>query len=247
MMKHIAFAGAVTVALSSLAQASTVTGDFGGTIGAPTGATNIIRFEGADTNRLDWGAQSSGGVVVPEDSSSLTINENPFSFDATGGGEFLLGTITWNNQSNFSTGGDWSSTVSLSLSFLNPTAIDLNESFEFSISNTPDGQPTAEQAELLGTFPDEISGFVLGASAFDAPVDLGGDLILDSVYFSLFDAGAASAYNSENGFWTNREGGTSTIAVYGSISEVPLPAGAWLLISGLGGLIVMRRREKQAA
>jgi hypothetical protein len=62
-----------------------------------------------------------------------------------------------------------------------------------------------------------------------------------------------SIYDAGTGFWENREGGVSEIGIYadvtysGDFPPVPLPAGAWLLISGLTGAFMALRRKTRSA
>ncbi|WP_298973278.1 choice-of-anchor K domain-containing protein [uncultured Roseobacter sp.] len=251
MFKKIAIAGALSLGVVGAAQASTISGSFSGTVDAPSGATDpSIQYIGAGTSKLEWGTPNHKDYTVESgNSSSLEINTTNFSFEKSDvkSGSVLLGTITWNNQSNFHTGSEWTSNVNLGLNFFAPLALALSESIAFEITNTPDVSFNTDTNEATGNNADEISGMQLAVGAFGVPLDLGGGHTLDAVFFDLFDAGKRSAYNSGNGFWTNVEGGTSTIGIYADISTVPLPAGMWLLLGGLGGLAAMRRQDKKAA
>ncbi|MFK7880380.1 choice-of-anchor K domain-containing protein [Roseobacter sp.] len=248
MFKHLAIAGVFTIGVVSTAHASTVSGSFSGTIGAPSGATNpSIQYIGAGTSKLEWGTPGYGQTTVASgDSSSLTINDLDFSFDKDDlkAGSVLLGTITWNNQSNWHTGSDWSSSVNLNIDFLVPSAVSLGQSVAFGITNTPDKSYNTNKNEQTGNNPDLISDLVLDANAFGVPIKLGDDYKLTSVFFSHEAVGKGSTYDPSTGLWTNVEGGTTSIGIYGEISAVPLPAGMWLMLAGLGSLAAMRRRKK---
>jgi hypothetical protein len=251
MIKRIALSGAFFVCIAGFAQAATVSGTFGGTIDAPSNAKPTIEVTGEGSKKLAWGSPSDEPTdtdVVAGNSSSLAVNDGSFSEDVSVAGKIRFGKITWNNQSNWNTGSIWDSNVNLRIDFDVPTGLAvLDQSFGFSITNTPDVSYTTGNNEETGLNPDVISGLKLSATPF-VPISLGDGLRLTSVFFVLEDAGIAgtkttiSSFNSATGKWINREGGTSTIGVYGNISAVPLPAGLWLLLGGLGGLAVVRRR-----
>ncbi len=249
MIKRIALSGAFFVCIAGFAQAATVSGTFGGTIDAPSNAKGSIEVTGAGSKKLAWGSPSDEPTdtdVVAGNSSSLAVNGGSFGEDVSVAGKIRFGTITWNNQSNWNTGSIWDSNVNLSIDFDAPTdlaALDL--SFGFSITNTPDVSYTTDTNESTGLNPDVISGLKLSATPFDFPISLGDGLRLTSVFFGLESAGNGSSFDMANGEWINREGGTSTIGVYGNISAVPLPAGLWLLLGGLGSLAAVRRRAKE--
>lgn len=250
MFKEFALAGVLSISAISSAYASTVSGSFSGTIEAPANATNSsIRYDGAGTNSLEWGTSSEKKKKVKSSSaSSLTINDLSFSFDQDdlSSGTVLLGTITWVNKSNWNTGTSWSSQVNLDIDFFTPSAVSLSESVGFGITNTPDPFYDTKKNEKLGNNPDVITGFTLDSSAFGVPVSLGNGYKLTSIFFGEVDAGKGSTYDPVTGLWTNVEGGTSTIGIYGEISAVPLPAGLWLMLGGLGSFAAVRRRKKAA-
>lgn len=263
MMKQLALSGIFCVCFAGLANAATVSGNFTGTIDAPSGATGSLVSTGGGTNALAWGTPNSGSNVVEAgNSSSLTVNNGSFSEDVVSAGRILLGTITWNNQSNWNTGSSWTSGVNLTLDFADLAPVD--QSVDFSILNTTDLSGNTDFNETTGQRPDWISSMQLGSDAFDVPIALGDGLTLTSVFFQMVSPGSAgtsvdytagisyggdgSWFNPNTGNWVNREGGTSTIGIYGEVSTVPLPAGVWFLLGGLGGLAALgRRRTKQTA
>jgi hypothetical protein len=51
-------------------------------------------------------------------------------------------------------------------------------------------------------------------------------------------AGSPAAYNNSSGNWRFAD-----VQIDGTLTPVPLPAAAWLMLSGLGGLSVLRRRR----
>jgi hypothetical protein len=255
MIKRIALSGAFFVCIAGFAQAATVSGTFGGTIDAPSNAKGSIEVTGAGSKKLAWGSPSDEPTdtdVVAGNSSSLAVNGGSFGEDVSVAGKIRFGKITWNNQSNWNTGSIWDSNVNLRIDFDVPTGLAvLDQSFGFSITNTPDVSYTTGNNEETGLNPDVIGTMILSSTAFGVPIKLGDGLVLKRVFFDLEDAGTAgtkttiSSFNSATGEWINREGGTSTIGVYGNISAVPLPAGLWLLLGGLGSLAAVRRRAKE--
>ena len=248
MIKRIALSGAFFVCIAGFAQAATVSGNFGGTIDAPSNATGIVATV-VGTNSLAWGTpKHSESNVVGGNSSSLTVNNASFERTNFTAGKILFGTIIWNNQSNWRTGGNWDSNVNLSIDFDAPTDLAaLDQSVGFSITNTPDVSYYTDDNESTGLNPDLISGMKLDATAFGVPINLGDGLRLTSVFFDLESTSNGGSFNSATGLWENPEGGTSIIGVYGNISAVPLPAGLWLLLGGLGGLAAVRRSAKETA
>jgi hypothetical protein len=257
MFKKMALSGAFVVLFAGLAHAATVTGNFTGTIDAPSGASSSLVATGQGTNALAWGTPTYTATQVQAgNSSSITVNNGSFGMDVVTAGvsKILFGTITWNNQSNWNTGGSWTSGVNLNIDFSAPSnPIGLGQSVAFSIANTTDASNNTTTNETTGLNPDKINSMFLSSTAFGVPINLGQGLVLTSVFFGLENAGTAgtqtgiSSFDTATGEWINREGGTSTIGIYGNISAVPLPAGVWLLLGGIGGLAALRRRAKQAA
>lgn len=267
MLKSVALIGAVVVMNTASAHASTITGQFGGTLSAPTGQTGAkLVSDGAGTDTLSWGAASGAASTVQHgNASALSVTGGSFDHGPARSGEFLLGSITWNNQSNWHAGGTWNSIMSLNFSFDTPSGpATQSVPISFSIENTTDVKYDTSENEILGSNPDVLRGLVLAADAFDTPLSLGNGFQLSSVTLRLDDAGtpgtawadlgsfmhagaaSGSQFDGTSGLWETREGAISTIGVYGTISAVPLPAGLWLMISGLGGIMVMRRRAAAA-
>ncbi len=250
------------------AYSATFSGDFSGSVTAPTEYTgdNFVST-GSGTDTFVWGAASGPSETVEDgNASELIFETSGFSYSGVTPGDYLLGTITWVNESNWHAGGVWESVMTLNLSLDTPDGtVEKTLPISFTIDNTIDLYADTDLNESSGSIPDVISGLSFAQGAFDLPIDIGHGLRLSDVFFQLDDAGApgvqarpedqlmsdgvasASQFNPATGVWESREGGTSVIGVYGSISPVPLPAGIWLMISGLGGAYVMTRRKKPNA
>ena len=80
--------------------------------------------------------------------------------------------------------------------------------------------------------PSNVSIFS-GTSAFPG----------DPITFSLANVPLGIYHLNVTGTYTGSNGGT----YFGNVSVVPLPAAAWLLLSGVAGLGAMARRRKVAA
>lgn len=260
MLKKLALSGVFSLCIASVSQAATLSGTFSGTVDSPYGATGPIIYDGAGTNSLAWGTENdSKRSFSKKAASSLTVNNGSFSESIMSAGKVLLGTITWVNHSNWYTGKEWDSNVNLSLDIDSPSASGPHDqSVAFSIVNTTDQSYNAGKNNQTGLNPDVISGMQVVAGAFGTPILLGDGLKLTGVFFDLLKGGSpgtivdfdgfGSTFDPNNGSWVNREGGYTTIAVYGNVSAVPLPAGVWLLLGGIGGLAALRRRRgKEAA
>jgi hypothetical protein len=226
--------------------AATLSGTFGGTLAAPSGATSTLVTSGGGSNELLWGTATSGGGSTSGESNSLTVNGGGFSneFLPNTSGNILLGTISWHNQSTFNSGGEWGSTASINVNFTSPSATSAPQTFSFSIAQTsdPDGNPGTNEG--TGLNPDVIT---LSALIPGGPLDLGSGLTVVSYFFDMFDAGTAGSSTGSSSLvgntWTNREGNISQLGIYASVQTVPLPAAAWLFGSALIGLVAVARRR----
>jgi len=70
---------------------------------------------------------------------------------------------------------------------------------------------------------------------------------LDSYWFHYNDVEGSTAARTQLGSWSlNLATGALSYVQGGGTSEVPVPAAAWLLVSGLAGLGTVARRRKQA-
>ena len=266
MVRSLALAGAITALVSSPLFASTISGNVTAKIAAPAGCASTGDFVcgGGGSNSLQWGSGDwENQSVDGTNPSVLTVSEDAFSISAPG--QVSLGTITWVNMASWYTGGVWDSAIILELG--DPSK---SVSLGFSVDNTGDPTNNASVNNTTGHNPDILT---LMSGPLGTPLELGHGLRLTELTFSLEDAGTpgedtsewfwnydegkyewltfegldwGSKFDPATGIWENREGGTSVMRVYGTVSAVPLPAGIWLLISGLGGAFVFGRRRQSA-
>ncbi|MFK7763159.1 MAG: choice-of-anchor K domain-containing protein [Roseobacter sp.] len=268
MLRSSIMASTLALFLALPAYSATLSGDFSGSVVAPTTFSgDQLVHSGSGTDNFAWGASSGPAETVEDgDASEFLFESSSFNYSAIAPGDYLLGTITWVNESNWHAGGVWESTMTLNLSLDTPEGVvEKSLPISFTIDNTIDLYEDTDLNESTGSIPDVITGLSFAEGAFDLPIDLGGGLLLSDIFFQLDVAGtpgsawtpedgfmhngvaSASQFNPATGVWESREGGTSVIGIYGSVSPVPLPAGIWLMISGLGGVFMMRRRKEQNA
>ncbi|WP_282127146.1 choice-of-anchor K domain-containing protein [Roseobacter litoralis] len=264
MVRYVMFAACAAALCATSSVASTISGDFSGTISDPRGThTTPIRIEGQNTDTLYWGTPNSTAKKVNKsDSSVLSVHGQSFDHKVSESGEILLGSISWVNHSNWFAGRRWSSVLSLDLDF---DTIGGGESRSvqvgFNTYNSIDGSVNTSKNERTGNSPDEISGFYIDTSNLNLPIALDGGIKVMDIFFRLDDAGtpgtqtgflhngqaSGSTYDQSTGLWVNREGGSSTIGVYASVAAVPLPAGLWLMLSGFGSFLLARRFKQKTA
>lgn len=262
MLRSLALAGVVAISGTAAAYASTLSGTVTGSFSAPTGQTgSTLVQDGAGTDTLSWGAPSGRATTVEKgNAAALSVNPSTFSHANARSGEYLLGSVSWVNHSNWYTGGTWDSVMSLDMSFDTATGTLVHSiPVTFTMVNTQDTSFSTDENERTGSNPDVVRGFDLNG-ALSAPLKLGGGLSLTQLRFRLDDAdtpgtawtsstgfthngvASGSQYDPTTGLWESREGGTSTIGIYGSLTAVPLPAGMILMLSGIASFFVLRRR-----
>lgn len=274
MLRSFLIPTTIAMAVCAPAYASTVSGIFSGTIATPTNVTEqtvagydkdgqkIADYEfvhsdgGQDT--FMWGTMSPSLGAQENNSTMLSVDEGSFELSASSSEPTLLGTITWLNRSNWLAGGSWDGSFTFMLDIDNDAVPNpLTQTVDFSITNTADLTMSVEENESSDATPDFITGLQFPDGAFGTPISLGNNLVLTGVSFGVLDGGTvgtdgslsnyASWFDAETGIWENNEGSTSVIGVYATVASVPLPAGVWLMLSGFGGLMLMRKRTKQIA
>ncbi|SFF86679.1 VPLPA-CTERM sorting domain-containing protein [Roseobacter denitrificans] len=264
MVRYVMFAACAAVLSATSSVASTISGDFSGSISDPRGSnTTPMRTVGQNTDTLYWGTPNATSRNVNKSNSSvLSVHGQSFNHTFSGPGDVLLGSISWVNHSNWFAGRRWSSVLSLDIDF-DTASGGVSQSLQvgFNTYNSIDGSVNTNRNERTGDNPDEISGFYIDTSDLNLPVALDGGLKVMDIFFRLDDAGtpgtrtgflhngqaSGSTYDQSTGLWVNREGGSSTIGVYASIAAVPLPAGIWLMLSGLGSVLLARRFKRKTA
>jgi hypothetical protein len=276
MLRSFSLIGCIA-ALGMSADAATISGNMSGTVATPSdNSQRAFVHEGGGTDALAWGTPHGKAKRVEHGNSSvLSVDGGAFNYDLTGAGEVLLGSISWDNQSNWHTGGTWNSALSLSLSLNTATGVVTRVlPLGLTVVNTTDATGNTNLNEKTGINPDSITGFLLDSTALGGPVDLGNGYRLTGVFFRLDVAGtpgtvasfthngvaSGSQYNESTGLWESREGAVSRLGLYGFFAAdplgpvvdnpvpttpVPVPAGALLLLSGLAVGAVVARRAKR--
>jgi hypothetical protein len=215
-------AGAVT------AQAVVVDGDSSGVF------SNVQILAGGGTvgqpssNQLIWPNVTTTGQ------STLTAVAFPFSndFPVPSAGNLQVGQLNWFNASSAGnvTPDKFSADLTWTVDYDNPSAASDSELFSITVENFEN--PTA----------DDLTGLVLSIGDFGAPKSLGGGVTITGYYLALLGPGSYV-----NGIWTNEENTTSQMGLFAQVQVVPLPAAAWLLLAGIGGLGLASRRRKADA
>jgi hypothetical protein len=248
-MKHILTATLLLVAGAVGAQAATLSGD---TTGAFTGSQNAFNVD--DGGRIArWPDDNCGVFIGCTGQSTLTFVINggdgdfDFSHNVTTSGSFAVGEITWFNAASRQGGAIgfpgtdtmFSLIADMTIDYLSPTDLaPSTQEVTLAISNTanPPGDVITSSALQLG-------GLTYNQAL---PLNLGSNLILSG--YSLFlKPNEDSTYNPATGVWTLRENKSATLEIRANVNVVPLPAAAWMLLAGVGGLAAVARRRKTDA
>ena len=239
-MKRICLLFAIVLALhggSALAAPLNITNILGGWTGAlPPGITDfdIDNFAGQATDRVRWGD--------PLDFFQSGYNFTPGAniIGVPVGTPFLLGTF---QHLNFPIFGTALGSIDYNFSFTtNGTPNNLATTFHFVHDETSNSAPCAAGPE--GPSVSICDDFVtISAANLNQLITVGSD----AYFFNLlgFSKNGGATINTE---FQSTENGTTTAGLYGIVTSqpvgVPEPTTLLLLVSGLGGMMVLRRARK---
>lgn len=254
-MKYGAVALAIslgaTAAGAATLQVNSVSGDWIGY--TPDGNVfGINEVNTADYTQLNWGDPKSGfdqsgyrfeGIIPP------VVETQP-------GMVFDLGEFTHFNNPIRRNPGDgqlgWITSASLEVTFdLLIDGVDIVRKlvFDFTHDETPnEGVDAAGNCTYGGR--DGIGDDAAGCrDRVDVTKNegLSEKIIVNNMMYDISISGFEVDGELFDFFLTEEESANRAILVgtY-SVSEIPLPAAGWMLIAGLGGLVAMKRRRKQA-
>ncbi|WP_165915642.1 THxN family PEP-CTERM protein [Rhodovulum marinum] len=196
----------------------------------PGSATNLNNVSG-DPATLSWGNPAAGATGQ----SQYIFNANSPSGPWAEGALIDFGQFTHNNQPITGT---------------SITSADLE--FAFQVDDVAPITASSPLAGLTLSFTHNETPNVGGGNCCNDEVTAtissgGGSFTLGSLVYTFsvlgFSQDGGSSFVSS---FSTVEGQPNTANLYGkySVAPVPLPAAAWMLIAGLGGLGVMARRRK---
>ncbi|MEN7342592.1 MAG: choice-of-anchor K domain-containing protein [Pseudomonadota bacterium] len=203
---------------------------------AIAGAASATPIAGSTTGTFDNAMGGSGMVTSGEGTSFFTWGRGTPSslsflgagFAGTVGDYFDVGTLIFSNGAIFANTGADSVDLSIGIDFTAPSGISESFTFMMNLINTPNVGSPEDQADTV-SFNSLMSSerFNIGAQAFILELEVGqageaGFTSIDS--FSVF------------------EGASESATIRGRLTAVPAPAGFALLLAGLAGLLVSRRR-----
>ncbi len=227
------------LAFASESGASTITGSAVGSFsnvldGNASGQWSVLNNDTSGFARLEWGVASSKSLWT----------RNCFTFDGTGSNiGSPLGSTTLDNLFSLGTFSYYNAMTRQDKVYGTDFTIDMNITgyghaallFHFLIENTNDNSNPiasadtvriANMADFANPFQFTVAGQLYNFQLMGFSRDGG----------QTFESTATSLENSE-----------TTAKIYGritSVSAVPVPAAAWLFMSGIAGLLAVARRRR---
>lgn len=222
---------------AGMANATTVTGNSGGTFSGVTGCGGDncrINSTGNGSNtQLEWGYTNGFFGLGAQPGSTLTAVDRTWS-QSTNANDVIVAELVWFNKATPGnvTADAFNALYTLGINFTSPNASGDTEGFNFAIHN-----PTNSTG-------DNLTGLTLSDLA-NLSFTLNGVVVSDLKYLL---SGSGSTFNSN--VWYNSENNTSRMYITADFTDkvvaaaVPEPGSLVLLAAGFLGLNVLRRRRK---
>jgi hypothetical protein len=182
-------------------------------------------------------------TFLDNSSSGASSSDSDFDFHYAdiGVGHYLIGGLVWyNGASNAKITDDaFSLMANLTLNLSQPNLPASSQALSFAVTNTQN-----PAGDIIGSTAMAMGGLTYN---LNLPIALGHGLQLAS-FSILKDGGSNSTFDPATGVWRLKEGKTGKLYIKANVTEmpspVPLPAAAWMLLAGVGGLVAAGRRRK---
>lgn len=175
------------------------------------------------------------------DTSQLGINDTHFSCELTYGKQSCdVAKIDWYNASTNSPTNDEDFNVDARLRFNLDTPVDLSTQYDTLGLNILSSRNDLSPNSDLIVSGDWEQFFLQG-------YDLGNGYTLHGFTLRVEGAGSLQNVAGTNFEWLTDEDSYSHLYIVANItgpSPIPLPAAGWMLLAGIGGIAVIRRRRK---